>query len=53
VLRRGTKRIKFAKQAPGVVTARTVALRPGRYTLLCPLPEHTKLGMRAKLKVVR
>jgi uncharacterized cupredoxin-like copper-binding protein len=27
--------------------------RPGTYTLLCEKPGHEKLGMRAKLKVVR
>lgn len=31
----------------------TFALKPGRYRLWCALPNHARLGMNAKLKVVR
>jgi hypothetical protein len=42
----------FGEQPAGTVTARKVALEPGTYTLICPLPRHVERGMQAALRVV-
>ncbi len=39
----------FAEVESGDVVAHTVTMRPGRHVLLCPIPGHEELGMRATL----
>lgn len=41
----------FPAVGPGDVTQHTIAMRPGRHVLVCPLPGHEQLGMRAVLTV--
>ena len=41
----------FAEVGPGDVTQQTISMRPGRHVLVCPLPGHEELGMRAVLTV--
>jgi plastocyanin len=47
----GHEVITFGRQPAGTVTSRTVTLGPGDHLLLCPIPTHSDLGMRATLHV--
>ena len=47
----GAQLMSFGEQPAGSVTTRTVALTAGTYTLLCPIPGHASLGMKATLTV--
>lgn len=42
-----------ADTEPGSVTDAEFRIKPGRYRLWCSLPGHAKLGMKAKLRVLR
>ncbi|MEA2312592.1 MAG: hypothetical protein QOE28_2560, partial [Solirubrobacteraceae bacterium] len=43
--------VQFDEQPSGAVTARTVKLTPGKWTLFCSLPGHQAAGMQATLTV--
>jgi plastocyanin len=47
----GTDLIDFGELGPGEVKRLTVPLKTGTYQLLCPLPDHEAMGMRARLTV--
>lgn len=52
IRRRGlTRGSSFGKQVPGALAERDLKLTRGTYDLLCTLPGHAKLGMRATLRV--
>lgn len=42
---------QFGEQPSGALVDRTVRLSRGTYELLCTLPGHARLGMRATLRV--
>lgn len=42
-----------ADTEPGDITDTEFRIKPGRYRLWCSLPGHAKLGMKAKLRVLR
>jgi hypothetical protein len=49
----GSKPITFAPLSPGTHVSRTLALKPGHYTLWCSIADHRKLGMVAPLTVTK
>ena len=47
------RRWRLPVTAPGDVSTRTLAMRPGRYRLVCTLEGHEALGMRARVRATR
>jgi hypothetical protein len=50
---RGTRVHSLPEALPGGVVSRKLKLRAGRYKVWCSVADHRKLGMRARLRVVR